>query len=419
MVTISEGAFAKVNLTLDVLGKREDGYHNIKSIMQTISLHDDVTVDIGTGAPWQVHCYREVLDETGRENPTTTLVTEGYPQDEKNLAWKAAKAYYAATKLPEEGLEIFISKRIPMQAGLAGGSADAAAVLRVLNRHYGYPLSLPAASEEDAAPEEPSQNAPAEPSEPLTFSPEEADAIVITGGCTYTYEKQALLMQPSTLDFSGDGPKILIVHTHASEAYTPEPGFTYEPSDTLRTQDETRSVIRLGSEIARILEDAGIETLHDTTHNDYPSYDGSYARMQTIIESYLAQYPSIQMVLDVHRDAVEDRAGFPAALTANIDGEEYARLMLVVGTDEGGLTHPRWQENLANALKLQALVNRSAPGLCRDIDLRTERFNQHETDGSLLCEFGASGNTLSQALRTARVFADVLVSFINGVAAAS
>ena len=255
---------------------------------------------------------------------------------------------------------------------------------------------LPAASEEDAAPEEPSQNAPAEPSEPLTFSPEEADAIVITGGCTYTYEKQALLMQPSTLDFSGDGPKILIVHTHASEAYTPEPGFTYEPSDTLRTQDETRSVIRLGSEIARILEDAGIETLHDTT-----------------------QYPSIQMVLDVHRDAVEDRAGFPAALTANIDGEEYARLMLVVGTDEGGLTHPRWQENLANALKLQALVNRSAPGLCRDIDLRTERFNQHETDGSLLCEFGASGNTLSQALRTARVFADVLVSFINGVAAAS
>ena len=66
MVTISEGAFAKVNLTLDVLGKREDGYHNIKSIMQTISLHDDVTVDIGTGAPWQVHCYREVLDETGR-----------------------------------------------------------------------------------------------------------------------------------------------------------------------------------------------------------------------------------------------------------------------------------------------------------------------------------------------------------------
>lgn len=147
MVTISEGAFAKVNLTLDVLDKREDGYHNIKSVMQTISLHDDVTVDIGTNAPWQVHCYREVLDETDRENPTTTLVTEGYPQNEENLVWKAAKAYYEATKLPEEGLEIFISKRIPMQAGLGGGSADAAAVLRVLNKHYGHPLSMPALSE--------------------------------------------------------------------------------------------------------------------------------------------------------------------------------------------------------------------------------------------------------------------------------
>lgn len=276
---------------------------------------------------------------------------------------------------------------------------------------------LPAASEEDAAPEEPSQNAPAEPSEPLTFSPEEADAIVITGGCTYTYEKQALLMQPSTLDFSGDGPKILIVHTHASEAYTPEPGFTYEPSDTLRTQDETRSVIRLGSEIARILEDAGIETLHDTTHNDYPSYDGSYARMQTIIESYLAQYPSIQMVLDVHRDAALLPDGSQAAFTANVDGENTAQVMLVVGTDEGGLTHPDWQENLANALKLQALLNRSVPGLCRDLDLRTERFNQHLTHGSLLAEFGAAGNTLSEAVRAGKLFGQSLAQLICALSA--
>ena len=91
MVTISEGAFAKVDLTLDVLDKREDGYHNIKSVMQTISLHDDVTVDIGTNAPWQVHCYREVLDETDRENPITTLVTEGYPQNEENLRLEGGK----------------------------------------------------------------------------------------------------------------------------------------------------------------------------------------------------------------------------------------------------------------------------------------------------------------------------------------
>ena len=277
------------------------------------------------------------------------------------------------------------------------------------------PSAKPAPSDEPAAPEQsPAQDTEHAP-EPLTFSPEEADLITVAGGCTYEFDKAALLTRPSALDFSGSGPKILIVHTHASEAYTPEAGFSYEPSGELRTQDETRSVIRVGSEIARILEDAGIETLHDTTANDYPSYNGSYARMETIIESYLAEYPSIQMVLDVHRDAVEDQAGFPAALSCTLDGEDYARLMLVVGTDEGGLGHPDWQENLANALKLQALLNRAAPGLCRDIDLRTERFNQHETKGSVLCEFGASGNTLSQALRTARLFADTLVTFVNGM----
>ena len=105
------------------------------------------------------------------------------------------------------------------------------------------------------------------------------------------------------------------------------------------------------------------------------------------------------------------------ALTAYPDGEACAELMLVVVTDEGGLPHPDWQENLANALKLQALLNRSAPGLCRDLDLRTERFNQHETPGSLLVEVGASGNTLAEALRSARILGNALVKLIRGEAA--
>lgn len=277
------------------------------------------------------------------------------------------------------------------------------------NRSSGAP-DAPASEQAAAAPPgEALAASGAEAPAPLSFTPEEADAITIAGQCSYTVDKQALLLQPSRLDFSGEGPKILIVHTHASEAYTPSDGLSYLASDTLRTEDASRSVIRLGSEIADILNDAGIETIHDTTLNDYPSYDGAYARMQTIIESYLAQYPSIQMVIDVHRDAFEDADGNPAALTIDIDGEECAKLMLVVGTDEGGLYHPDWQENLANALKLQALLNRSAPGLCRNLDLRTERFNQHETPGSILCEFGASGNTLTQALSSARIFAQTLV----------
>ena len=130
MTTLYEGAFAKLNLTLDVLGKRPDGYHDIKSVMQAISLRDDIEIDIGTGKPWKLLCDKEDI-----------------PTDERNLAWKAAKLFFDTTGKDPEGLEIRITKRIPAEAGLGGGSADAAAVLRALNRHYGAPFSLPALAE--------------------------------------------------------------------------------------------------------------------------------------------------------------------------------------------------------------------------------------------------------------------------------
>lgn len=130
MTTLYEGAFAKLNLTLDVLGKREDGYHDLQSVMQAISIRDDVEIDVGTGKPWKLLCS-----------------VEGIPTDERNLAWKAAKVYFDTVKKDPDGLEIRILKRIPAQAGMGGGSADAAAVLRALNRHYGEPLSIMALAE--------------------------------------------------------------------------------------------------------------------------------------------------------------------------------------------------------------------------------------------------------------------------------
>ena len=257
---------------------------------------------------------------------------------------------------------------------------------------------------------------PDEPATPvsLSFSDSEADAICVSGACTYSYDKQALLTRPSAMDFSRDGPRVLIVHTHSSEAYTPEPGWEYEASDPLRTEDRQFSVVRIGTRLAEILEQNGIQTLHDTVLNDYPSYSGSYDRMAATISGYLAKYPSIQMVVDVHRDAASDAEGNPVALTASINGETCAKLMLVVGTDEGGLTHPNWQENLATALKVQALTERMAPGLMRDLDLRTERFNQNLTPGSMLVEFGSTGNTLQQALLSAEYFGQALAELILG-----
>ena len=130
MTTLYEGAFAKLNLTLDVLGKREDGYHDLQSVMQTISIRDDIEIDVGTGKPWKLLCSQE-----------------GIPTDERNLAWKAAKVFCEAAKKDPDGLEIRITKRIPSGAGMGGGSADAAAVLRALNRHYGAPFSILALAE--------------------------------------------------------------------------------------------------------------------------------------------------------------------------------------------------------------------------------------------------------------------------------
>lgn len=130
MTTLYEGAFAKLNLTLDVLGKREDGYHDLQSVMQTISVRDDVEIDIGTGKPWTLECSME-----------------GIPTDSTNLAWKAAEVYCTALKKDPDGIAIRIVKRIPSGAGMGGGSADAAAVLRALNHHYGDPLSILALAE--------------------------------------------------------------------------------------------------------------------------------------------------------------------------------------------------------------------------------------------------------------------------------
>lgn len=124
MTKLCEKAYAKLNLTLDVLGKREDGFHDLKSVMQTVSLFDKIELELGTGKDWKLICSREDI-----------------PCDERNLAWKAAKLYCDTLRKDPDGLTIRIEKNIPSGAGMGGGSADAAAVLRMLNRFYGDPLT--------------------------------------------------------------------------------------------------------------------------------------------------------------------------------------------------------------------------------------------------------------------------------------
>ena len=257
---------------------------------------------------------------------------------------------------------------------------------------------------------QPADPAPQTPPAPLPdFSAMDADAIPIHGNCTLEYDRAALLAAPLPAAAAAEGPQVLIVQTHSTEAYEPEPGWEYKETEPYRTLDPDHSVIRVGAEIADVLESRGIAVIHDQTVNDYPSYSGSYDRMAAIIQDYLARHPTIRMVVDVHRDAIETASGAMGGTAEN----GTARVMLVSGTDEGGLYHPHWQQNLSCALKLERLLESESPGTSRGIALVTQRYNQHLTPLSLLAEFGAAGDTLQEALAAARAFGESLARLLS------
>ena len=177
-------------------------------------------------------------------------------------------------------------------------------------------------------------------------------------------------------------------------------------SGDYRTTDSRYNVVHVGDEMAEVFGEAGISVLHDRTLYDYPSYSGAYDRSLVAIQSYLTQYPSIQFILDVHRDAVADGQGNQYKVVSEIEGVgTAAQLTLVVGTDGSGLTHPDWMENLRLATALQESLLANYPTLMRPLLLRNSRYNQHTTTGSLLLEVGAAGNSPEEALLAGRLFA--------------
>lgn len=208
-----------------------------------------------------------------------------------------------------------------------------------------------------------------------------------------------------TLQSAKKGPQILIMHTHATEAYTKGKKDTYQETDTARTKDNGYNMIRVGEEMKDTFEDMGLSVIHDKTKYDYPNYTSSYSRALVGIEKTLKAYPTIQIVLDVHRDAIIGSDGTSYAKNTEIDGEKVAQVMLVVGTNDMGLKHPDWKNHLTLAVQIQKNMLALDSGLPRGIDLRRQRFNEHATPGSLLVEVGTSGNTLQQALAGARLFA--------------
>ena len=207
---------------------------------------------------------------------------------------------------------------------------------------------------------------------------------------------------------------MLILHTHATESYLLHNESYYTDSDSARTTNNEYNMIALGKIIADRLNSAGIATIHDTTQHDYPSYSESYSRAAETICSYTQKYPSIKIVIDLHRDAISANDTDKVKVTTEINGKKAAQIMLVMGSQSGNVTNfPNWRENLKLATKLQQKIETMYPSLARSIHFMSKNYNESLTTGSMLIEIGTDGNTFDEAKYSAELLSDALTELLN------
>lgn len=302
---------------------------------------------------------------------------------------------------------------------------------------------------EESGADEPS-SAPAESSEPETSEPDTAPEIKVevpevpeenraalvhktyTAGSSNIYiplengyiknctsisraEIEAQIQNPPYFTIEDtDEPQVLIMHTHTTESYVPFTGDYYDKTMSFRSTDNSENMAVVGDRIARELEAAGIGVIHDTTQHDYPSYNGSYERSQETVEKYLAQYPSIKIVLDVHRDAIASGEDVYSA-EAEIEGKTAAQVMIISGCDDGTMGYPDYMKNLSFAAALQNQLEGDYPTLTRPVLFDYRKYNQQLTTGSLLLEIGSHGNTLEQAAYTGELIGKSLGRLLNSM----
>lgn len=258
------------------------------------------------------------------------------------------------------------------------------------------------------------------PIKSIDASQKTADGMPIAIGneTSYGINIWDMLSQEPFFDLEGDGPIILITHTHATESYAPKGAEIYDVTASDRSEDTDRNVVAVGEKMAEVFTKHGIETIHDRVLHDAPSFNGSYAHSLNTVNEYIEKYPSIQIVLDIHRDSIVYDDNTKAKTVTEINGEKVAQLMFVVGTNENGLEHPNWRNNMKNAMWFQRAVCEKYPSLMRHINLRRERFNGHTTNASMIIEVGTSGNSLDEAIRggayASECIAELIKNYGNG-----
>lgn len=275
----------------------------------------------------------------------------------------------------------------------------------------GSPAAEPKAEEEPADP--PTEGDAASVTHPIKTEDMSCENIFALSNQTgYSPDTEALLAScviPASAVGSGD-PLVLIIHTHATECYSPEGAAEYSEDTEFRTHDTSSNTVAVGDAAAEVLRENGIGTLHCTELFDGESYIDSYSRSAAAVTEYTSQYPTLRYVLDIHRDAVFSS---DMTLVAPVSPDGAAQIMLVCGTDEMGADFPDWEENLSFALALQNAAHTKYPGMMRNINLRSASFNEQLASRYLLVEVGSAGNTLESAKEAGRRFAEVFAGVIG------
>lgn len=257
------------------------------------------------------------------------------------------------------------------------------------------------------------------PIEEITISPTTSSGAVsgnkvyINNQTKFNINIDDMLKAKTPFKYNSSHMQVLIIHTHGTEGYSNAQATTYNKNDQTRTQDRQLNVIKVGDEMRKELEKLGVNVVHDTTLHDIPTFNGSYTNSLKTINTILAKYPTIKIVIDVHRDSMITAEGVKYRPVVQIDNTKAAQLMLVMGSSEGGLEYKNWQGNLAFAIKLQKRLNELYPNIMRPINLRKERYNQHATPGSLLIEVGSEANSIDQAIKSGKIFAQVVAATLK------
>lgn len=218
------------------------------------------------------------------------------------------------------------------------------------------------------------------------------------------------------IELDSSEPQVLIIHTHTTESYEPYQRDYFDSEFPFRTRDSRHNMVAVGEILAQTLAENGISVLHDGTIHDYPAYTGAYDRSEETIRAILDEYPSIKVVIDLHRDAISDSDGSRIAPVAEINGKNAAQFMIIAGCDDGRFNMPNYIENF----KLAALIQNSAelmyPTLARAVLFDYRNYNQHITTGSLLIEVGSHANSLDEALYTGELLGEIMANALSVLA---